>query len=272
MATLTELVISRTLSKTSGTLNFYITETNSEVTALNALISGTATSFNGLSRSDYAVEPIGDPTETESWIGVVSYGTTSRSSSTGEVGSSSYSFDTSGGSQHITQSLSTVDSQAVSGTAPDYKGAINVSLNGNNRIVNGVDISVPIYSFSETHILAAATVTTGYKSTLFATTGKVNNATFKGTNAGECLFLGATGSMRNEDEWEITYKFAASPNKTGISIGSMSIDKKGWEYLWVAYGEKLDSGSDQIVKVPTSCYVEEVYKDADFSALGIGTS
>lgn len=30
--------------------------------------------------------------------------------------------------------------------------------------------------------------------------------------AGEVLFLGASGSKRGEEEWEITYRFAASPN------------------------------------------------------------
>jgi len=47
------------------------------------------------------------------------------------------------------------------------------------------------------------------------------------------LFLGATGSERGEgpdDDWEITFRFAANPNQTGLSVGSISgISKKGWK-------------------------------------------
>ena len=32
-----------------------------------------------------------------------------------------------------------------------------------------------------------------------------------GLAAGECLFLGASGSKRGEDDWEIAFRFAASP-------------------------------------------------------------
>ena len=59
--------------------------------------------------------------------------------------------------------------------------------------------------------------------------------------ARECLFLGAAGSKRGADDpsslklrragWEITYRFAASPNRTGITVGEITgIAKKGWEY------------------------------------------
>ena len=34
--------------------------------------------------------------------------------------------------------------------------------------------------------------------------------TYKGFSAGEVLFLGASGSLRMHDQWELTYKFAAS--------------------------------------------------------------
>ena len=82
---------------------------------------------------------------------------------------------------------------AASGTVPDFGGAIGVTHDN----VEGVDITIPVYSFPETHFLDAAFVTPGYYGTLFNLTGKVNDASFKGLAAGECLFLGASGSIRS---------------------------------------------------------------------------
>ncbi len=169
--------------------------------------------------------------------------------------------------QHITQSLQTIVKKAKPGeTAPDFKQAIGVTT----EEVEGVDITVPVYSFAETHYIANSLVTGAYKLTLFALTGKVNNATFKGFAAGEVLFLGASGSKRGDDEWEITFRFAASPNVTGMTVGDITgVDKKGWEYLWVRYTDAEDA--KVLVKQPAAVYVEKVYESGDFSGLGIGT-
>jgi len=141
-----------------------------------------------------------------------------------------------------------------------------------NDSVEGVDITVPVYSFSETHYLADAVVTPTYRGTLFSLTGKVNNAGFKGLAAGECLFLGAAGSKRGADDWEITFRFAASPNRTGITVGTITgISKKGWEYMWVRYADAEDVAARAIVKKPVAAYIEKVYEEGDLSTLGIGT-
>jgi hypothetical protein len=46
--------------------------------------------------------------------------------------------------------------------------------------VEGVDITVPVYNFSETHYLPAASISGDYKASLFNLTGKVNAGSFKG--------------------------------------------------------------------------------------------
>lgn len=182
-----------------------------------------------------------------------------------ETGESSFSFDTGGVTSHITQSLATVSRHAPSGMAPDCQGAIGVSTDS----VEGTDITVPVYNFTETHYLEIAAVTGAYKAALFHLTGKVNNTSFKGFAVGEVLFLGASGSQRGADDWEITYRFAASPNVTGLAVGPITgIAKKGWEYLWVRYADAEDQNI--LVKQPIAAYVEQVYELGDFSALGIG--
>ena len=137
----------------------------------------------------------------------------------------------------------------------------------------GVDITVPVFQFSETHYFTNDQVTPSYKGTLFTLTGKVNSGAFKGFQAGEVLFLGASGARRGtdpDDDWEITFRFAASPNASGISVGDISgISKKGWEYLWVRYADQEDTGSHAIVKRPVAAYVERVYDEGSFAGLGI---
>jgi hypothetical protein len=136
-----------------------------------------------------------------------------------------------------------------------------------------VDITVPVYNFSETHILANATVTNTYKGKLAALTGKTNNAAFKGFAAGECLFLFASGSKRGKGDWEISFRFAASPNKTGLTVGDITgIAKKGWEYLWVRYEDSVDVTAKALVKKPLAVYIEKVYDEGSFADLAIGTT
>jgi hypothetical protein len=231
--------------------------------------SSTPATYGGLIRKTISLDPVHIDTANVDgclWDVTVQFGRAEPA----EAGESTFSFDTGGGTQHITQSLSTIGKYAASGTAPDFKGAIGVTHDN----VEGVDITVPVYNFSETHYLPASQVTTAYKGALFALTGKVNNAAFRGLAAGECLFLGASGSRRGtdpDDDWEINFKFAGSPNRTNIAVGPITVaSKKGWEYLWVRYADAEDPASNTLVKQPVAAYVEKVYEDGSFSSLGIG--
>ena len=183
---------------------------------------------------------------------------------------STFAFDTGGGTQHITQSLSTVGRYG-----PSASTALGGAIGYDGQNVAGVDITVPVYQFSETHYLAPASVSQPYKLTLFGLTGAVNSAPFRGFQAGEVLFLGASGSRRGvdpDDKWEITYKFAASPNQAGLSVGGISgIQKRGWDYLWVQYGDDVDATAKVLIKKPVAVYVEQVYQFASFAGLGIGS-
>ncbi|MCC6427321.1 MAG: hypothetical protein IT435_10935 [Phycisphaerales bacterium] len=265
--TVTEKFESRKSTKgdnPSAELVYTVRGTNDDLAARAQAETTSPATYDTLPRQSVSVEPVGD----ELWEAVVRYGRTQSSLPT--PAESIFSFDTGGGSQHITQSMDTVSSHAASGTtAPDFQGAIGVTADG----VEGVDITVPVYQFSETHYFADAAVTGAYKGTLFSLTGKVNSGAFKGFQPGEVLFLGATGSKRGtdpDDDWEITFRFAASPNATGISIGSINgISKKGWEYLWVRYADQEDTGSHAIVKRPVAAYVERVYDEGNFTGLGI---
>jgi len=268
MATLTEKIDSRETvmgERPSVTMHYILDGTSDDITAKTLLLNSTPTIYDGLVRDECTLEPIFVDTTTGAgkWDCAVRY--VAPEYQPPEVGESRFNFDTGGGTQHITQSLATVGSYGASGAAPDFQGAIGVTHDN----VEGVDITVPVYNFSETHYIPDADVN---KAAYFSLTGKVNDAAFKGLAAGECLFLGASGSKRGEEDWEITFRFAASPNRTGISVGNITgISKKGWEYLWVRYADVEDAGSNTLVKQPVAAYVEQVYEYGNFAALGIGT-
>lgn len=258
---------STTGANASVELKYIVFGTGSDLSAKSALGDESPETYDGLARQSIGIEPLAN----EVWEGSVRYGVQEITEPPQE-GDSTFAFDTGGGTQHITHARSTIGRYAPSGTtAPDFQGAIGVTDNG----VEGVDVTIPVYQFSETHYFAPAYVTLAYRNTLFYLTGKVNAGSFRGLSAGECLFLGASGSRRgtgSDDPWEITYRFAGSPNVTGLSVGPISgIEKKGWEYLWVRYADAEDDAAKILVKRPIGAYIEQVYDYASFLALGIGS-
>jgi len=177
------------------------------------------------------------------------------------------SFDTTGGTQHMTQAYA----ETKFGTnAPDQRKAIGVDSNG----VNGVDVVVPQLQWQESYDVPNTYVTDAYIRGVSGVTGTTNNASFRGFEAGEVLFVGCSGSQEWDDQkgrgpWSLSFRFVASKNVTGETIGDISgVSKKGHEYLWVRYEDAVDS--NVLLKKPKAVYVNKVYRESAFSALGIG--
>jgi hypothetical protein len=221
----------------------------------------------------YSVAYLGD----NAWQVTINYEKAGAEPSTSDPLKRARSFDTTGGTQHITQACSvgsggTLDfEKRYPSSATNMSGAIGVDSNG----VNGVDIVVPQLQWQESYDVPNAYVTAAYVRGLAGITGTTNNATFRGFDAGEVLFLGCSGSQEWDDQkgkgpWSLSYRFVASKNVTGQTIGSISgVEKKGHEYLWVRYEDSVSGSS--LIKQPKAVYVSKVYKDSDFSLLGIGT-
>ena len=233
--------------------------TSDDGEAIQALVGNSPDKWGTaeIPRASYDVEQISD----RIWLGTVNYNYNEK-----EEDKFEYSFDTGGGTQKITQTISPLQVHKYGANAPDFQGAINVDDNS----VNGIDIIVPVFNFSETRVVNKLNIDTGFKLSIFNLVGKVNASSWHGFAAGEVLFAGASGAKSGRfGDWEITYKFAASPNKTNITIGSITgINKKGWEYLWVRYEKSTDQNC--LIQIPKSVYVHEVYPSANFSALGLG--
>jgi hypothetical protein len=186
-----------------------------------------------------------------------------------EEGDETLSFSTTGGTQRITQSRGTT-SYAASGTAPDFKGAIGVTKDS----VEGVDIIAPSFSFQKSRTFPSYYVTNAYVKALSDATGTINSAAFMGFASQEVLFVGAEGRQKSPDEpWTITFHFKSGPNLTGLSVGTITgIAKKAWQYLWVLYQDTEDTTAKFLTKRPIAAYVEDVYRQSNFSTLGVNTT
>jgi hypothetical protein len=173
------------------------------------------------------------------------------------------SFNTTGASTHLNQSLRTRGTYAAPGkVAPNYQGAIGVSDSG----VAGVDITVPAFEFSVRKKFEF--VSTAYLLAMVAMTGRVNSSSWSIFAPGEALFLGGEGGEDDQNWVDVTYHFAARPNEMNLTIGNITgVSKQGWDYLWVKHCEEVIG--DRVLQVPEAAYVEQVYPEANFNALGI---
>lgn len=257
-----------------ATLSYYVKGAIDEADALTAVGATAPDFYLGLARQGRRAKPIGN----DQYVVTARYSNDVSNDTQDDPGSSitpptesSYQFSTGGGSETMFVSLQTMQGLAAPGipnpTVPDYDGGINVTDDG----AQGVERTVPVFNFSETHYKTSAQVTQAYIGSLFALTGTVNTAAFKGFAAGEVLFLGASGSKRGAfGDWELTYNFAASPNITNGTVGTFTgVNKQGWDYLWFQFEDIEDTAAKQLVRRPAYLFVERVYKRADFSLLAI---
>ena len=153
------------------------------------------------------------------WFGDVEYG----AAKLGEPGTAEWSFEIGGSAtQHITQSLDTAGKYVAEGTAPDFKGAIGVRNDGNGLAVDGVDIDLTSFAWSETHHLAYTAVTPAYINTLYGLRGKVNDAAWRIFDRGEVRLVAISGSARGEWTVPITFSFEASHNVTDLAMPATS--------------------------------------------------
>lgn len=188
-----------------------------------------------------------------------------------ETGEFRFSFDTTGGSQHITQSKETISRTARPGVfnepleAPDFKGALVV---GRDNQVAGVDITIPALRFSLTYKIPRARLTLEFARMVARSTGKTNDRKWEGFERGELLFLGGTGEQSSNGDPELSYSFEASENLVNLDVGGIVVpEKRGHHFLWVAYSEVEDDQAKQLIAQPAGVYIERVYDEFNFADL-----
>jgi len=256
----TKIVASESPSLVS---EYHVLDESDEFLAEAALNSATPATLGSWTKNSVSID---GRVGVNAWKGTVEWGAFKSP----EIGESSYSFDTSGGTAHVQTSLATLSATPAPGmpAAPNFQGAIGVTDDG----VEGVDIAAPAFTFEETHYFAAAYVTAAYKLSLFNLTGSWNSAPFKGFATGECMFLGASGSLKDHTMWELNYRFSAQPNRTAFAFGPITVPlKRGWDYVWGRYREVEDAPSGHLARRPIAAYVEQVSPSGNLALIGIGS-
>lgn len=213
----------------------------------------------GLKNMDWALYGDGGP---DAWEFTANYDYTP------EVGGCTISVDTTGGTVNTQAAYSQTDYNAPGEVAPDFGTSINVDADGNPM---GVSKIIPSMKISVKAKIAAAYVTTpcDYAQILYECTGKVNDAAFLCFDAGEVLFLGATGDLVSEDP-VLNFSFEISPNVTAYSIGGIGgITKDGHDYIWFSFKQSQDAATNLKVSTPRAAYVSKVYEEADFATMKI---
>lgn len=197
------------------------------------------------------------------WYSTIEYGSNQRPNENDYT----ENWETGGGTVKMKQALEHIADYAPTGTAPNFQGAIGVTADG----AEGVDIPTPKLDWTETHRLFDGVVSRAYRRMVAGLTPCMNNGEFRGFEAGEVQFLGASASKRGSELWEIAYKFSASQNAADLEIGGMTITEKlGWDYLWFRFGPDVDQNT--LIHKPLSAHVERVIPFADFSQFQIGTA
>ena len=166
-----------------------------------------------------------------------------------------FSFDTTGGTQHLTQSYETLGRYAPDGeTPPDHGGAIGV----NDNDIAGCDVMIPTLSFTMSRTKTGI-LDPEFIKFIAGMTGRINCFPFLGFLPGEVLFEGASGSQKFTDSdselptFDLSYKFKVSPNVPMLTVGNIEVGyKRGWDYFWVQYIETDDEDANMISKSPVA--------------------
>lgn len=156
---------------------------------------------------------------------------------------------------------------AHKGTYPSTASIPKAGINDGE----GVDIIMPCHRFSETHIMSNTQCSSyTYRRTVAMLTGTINNNAFRNYPKGHVLFLGASGSRVGDEDWQITFKFAAAFPEENITIGDISgIRKDPWDVIWCQYTENESEDKSEIIRKVKAVHVDQVYKFANWGPLNL---
>lgn len=243
------------------TLEYCVFGTTDEA-EVNELVAETIPDeFTGMLHQSWSINPVGP----DIWHVTVDYANKERRN----IGDWVYTFEFGSTSQHITQSLETISRTGLYGNddPPNAGRAIGVTADG----VAGCDILVPQPSFRITTYLADSKITPAYQRTVMGLIGRTNDAAYMEYEPGELLLTGSSGARRSRVDWEVSFSFHVSLDRT-LEFENLDdpedpiyVDKPGWAYAWFTY-QDVKVGN-RITKRPSGVYIERVYDSGDFTKL-----
>ncbi len=252
-------------------------------TARSELAAAAPTTYDGQARQSWDVEPVfvdaANPAGSW-WGGTVTYDRARAGSLDLASGEIVIRSRVGGGREHLVVPIAQRGAYAPTGeTAPTAHG-IGDDGRGN---VAGVEIEAFAWEFEVTKAFASpgdaptdatfAAMAPGMNDAEFSVTDSKTGRTIT-LAAGECLFRGGhCGPLRQDGCFEVTYSFAARPNRSNFAVGNTEItvtgDKKGHDYLWCRYAQTEDATAKRLYAKAIAAYVDQVYPEKDFSNLGI---
>lgn len=188
------------------------------------------------------------------------------------TGSVSHEWQTRLESARVTQSLATVGRYGPG--AKQHNRAVGVTHDpGGGVRIEGADVLTPVSSFSVVIRPENAAVTATYRALAARYVGSVNSATFVGHPAGEVLFAGLSGGVRDATDSELRLEFLVSANQSALVIAGITVaSKNGWDYLWVERraAESAEAGAEgELESTVVAVYVEQMYPYRDLNDLVI---
>ena len=256
---------SATSNPQTRTLHYWLDGIHDDAAARAYVTAATPLLFDGYYRQNINMDPKGNGF----WEIDVPYGAIDQCT---DIGTVSISYETSGGSAHMTLAKQHIASYGPteSDTPPDHGGALNVTEQG----VQGVDVVTAEFSWTETWTLPIAYASFPVAMINKACTGKINAYTFRGFGPKQVRLDGVTMTASTKDPTQATgvYKFVQSDDSTdAVPLFRSGIVKAGWDFLWAEYAKQEDDAAKALVQKAIAVHIDRVYDLADFSILGIGT-
>jgi len=267
---------------TSGQVVYIITGTKDDQLVMNTAIARMPYLFRNLRRDSIDINPVGP----DQWEATASYSDPADEDEDEdegdplEVGEGVWSFDTTGETHNVRNTRDvageahTYRQRKGTGTSPnDGGGEMYGAINVVGQDVNGVDRVVPSLKMTYRTKLPMSFVDVAWVRNVAGITGTTNSKPFYGFDRGELLFMGVSGEESTRKDPEVTFSFQASSNFTGkytLVSRDVTMTKKGWEYIWFYYETVEDTDTNRMKPKPVDVYINQLYDESDFSALGIG--
>jgi hypothetical protein len=262
------------------TVNGVVLNTDDETDAKNTADEGSQDVYHDpltnrdLIKKSIEAEDIGPQT----WGVTIEYALANRDDPNPQSSSDSpiFSFDTTGGTTHITNAITGPDGKPaqkaypVPGSGftepPDTVGLIGVTRDN----TEGVDVVVPTLKYSESHVFDSSIVTPSWIAALGALTGSTNLNPWRIWASNQGLFLGCAGQSQPDGLVKIDFHFEIGINTKTLTVAGVSnITKNAHDYLWTWNVPDTDTVSQVVIHKPKAVYVAQVYQPMDWTGLGI---
>lgn len=156
-----------------------------------------------------------------------------------------------------------------SGTAPDYKGMINIRRGGGGTAVVGATIQAPIENLGKQVIVSVSQVA-AIASKIKSLVGYVNSMDVGNYAAGELMLTSFNGQQRDDETYDINIGWSYMQNVSNETWGDVTgVSYHGHHYVWAYTKDVTDRKGNALYQVPRYVYVNQVWPTGNLNAIGI---